>query len=53
VTEPVGVGLPFPPVTATVTVNVCAVVMLVADGVNVKVGVTGFTTSETLAVAVV
>ena len=39
VTEPVGVGLPFPPLTATVTVNGCAVVMLDRDGVTETVGV--------------
>jgi hypothetical protein len=39
VTEPVGVGLPLPPLTATVTINACAVVMLGAPGVTVTVGV--------------
>jgi hypothetical protein len=39
VTVPVGDGLPAPPLTATVTVNACAVVMLDADGVTVTVGV--------------
>jgi hypothetical protein len=39
ITEPVGVGLPVPPVTATVTVRACAVVMLVEEGVTVTVGV--------------
>ena len=39
VTVPVGVGLPAPPLTTTVTVRGCAVVMLVADGVTVSVGV--------------
>jgi hypothetical protein len=34
--EPVGVGVPL---TATVTVKGCAVVMLEADGVTVTVGV--------------
>jgi hypothetical protein len=38
VTVPVGVGLPVPPLTAVVTVNACAVVMLVEDGVTVTVG---------------
>jgi predicted RecA/RadA family phage recombinase len=33
------VGLPVPPLTATVTVNACTVVMLDADGVTVTVGV--------------
>ena len=36
---PVGVGLPLPPLTATVTDSGCAVVMLDEDGVTVKVGV--------------
>ena len=31
--------MPFPPLTATVTVNACAVVMLVRDGVTETVGV--------------
>jgi len=31
--------LPFPPLTATVTVNGCAVVMLDRDGVTETVGV--------------
>jgi hypothetical protein len=39
VTDPVGVGLPVPPLTATVTVRDCAVVMLDAVGVTVTVGV--------------
>ena len=39
VTDPVGVGLPLPPFTETVTVSGCAVVMLEADGVTVTVGV--------------
>ena len=39
VTEPVGVGLPLPPLTATVTVKACAVVMLDEDGVTDTVGV--------------
>jgi hypothetical protein len=38
-TVPLGVGLPVPPFTATVTVNACAVVMLVADRVTVSTGV--------------
>jgi hypothetical protein len=33
------VGLPLLPLTAAVTVNACAVVMLDADGVTVTVGV--------------
>jgi hypothetical protein len=33
--DPVGVGLPLPPLTATVTDSVCAVVTLDADGVTV------------------
>jgi hypothetical protein len=33
------VGLPVPPLTVTVTFNDCAVVMLVADGVAVTIGV--------------
>jgi hypothetical protein len=39
VNDPVGVGLPVPPLTATVTLSACAVVMLEADGVTVTVGV--------------
>jgi hypothetical protein len=39
VTDPVGVGLPLPPFTETVTVRGCAVVMLDVDGVTVTVGV--------------
>ena len=39
VTEPVGVGLPLPPLTVTFTANGCVVVMLVGDGVTVNVGV--------------
>jgi hypothetical protein len=35
----VGVGLPVPPLTATVTESPCAVVMLNEDGVTVIVGV--------------
>jgi hypothetical protein len=38
VTDPVGVGLPLPPLTVAVTDNACAVVMLLADGVTVIVG---------------
>jgi len=36
---PLGVGLPVPPLTTTVTVNACVAVMLDADGVTVIVGV--------------
>jgi hypothetical protein len=39
VTDPVGVGLPLPPLTETVTVKACAVVMLDEDGVTTTVGV--------------
>ena len=39
VTEPVGTGLPLPPLTATTTERACAVVMLNDDGVTVMVGV--------------
>ena len=39
VTVPVGVGLPLPPFTATVTESGCTLVMLGADGVTVMVGV--------------
>jgi hypothetical protein len=39
VTEPVGVGLPPPPLTAMVTVKPCALVMLLEDGVTVTVGI--------------
>ena len=38
VTDPVGVGLPLPPLTAAVTVRGCAVVMLDAEGVTDTVG---------------
>jgi hypothetical protein len=41
VTEPVGVGLPVPPLMATATVNDWAVVMLEEDGVVVTLGVPG------------
>jgi hypothetical protein len=36
----VGVGLPAPPLTATVTVNACEDVMLNEDGVTTTFGVT-------------
>jgi hypothetical protein len=36
---PVGIGLPLPPLTAIVTDNPCAVVILDASGVTVTVGV--------------
>ena len=39
ITEPVGVRLSLPALTATVTVNPCIVVMLVEEGVTVTVGV--------------
>jgi hypothetical protein len=39
VTEPVAVGLPLPPLTATVTVNPWTVVMLDGEGVTVTDGV--------------
>jgi hypothetical protein len=39
VIEPVGIGLPLPPLTATVADSVCAVVMLDGLGVTVTVGV--------------
>ena len=39
VTEPVGVGLPLPPFTTTVTERGCTVVMLEEAGVTVTVGV--------------
>ena len=53
VTEPLDVGLPVPPFTATVTVKACAVVMLDADGVTVTVGVIlGATVTEFDPVAV-
>ena len=39
ITEPVGVGLPLPPLTTIVTVKDLAVVILNADGVTVTVGV--------------
>ena len=37
-TVPVGVGLPLPPLTATVTERLCAAVMLDGEGVTVTVG---------------
>lgn len=40
ITSPVGTGLPLPALTVTATVIACAVVMLVADGVTVRAGVT-------------
>lgn len=40
VMEPVGVGLPVPPLTATVTDNACAVVMLADEGVTATAGLT-------------
>jgi hypothetical protein len=46
VTEPVAVGAPIPPFTATVTVVPCTVVMLDGDGVTVTVGVTFVTVTE-------
>jgi hypothetical protein len=39
VTVPLGVGLLPPPLTATVTLRGCSVVILNADGVTVTVGV--------------
>jgi hypothetical protein len=47
------VSLPVPPLTLTVTVKACAVVMLDADGVTVTAGVAGVIVMETVAVAVV
>lgn len=50
VTVPLGTDFPVPPLTATLTVNGCAVVMLVCDGVTESTGavfagaVTGTTT---------
>lgn len=38
VTEPVGVGLPLPPLTLTETLKACAVVTVGAEGVTVTVG---------------
>jgi hypothetical protein len=38
-TEPVGVGLLLPPLTATITVSACEVVMLDEDTVTVTLGV--------------
>lgn len=49
-TEPVGVGFPLPPLTETVTVNACAVVMLDEEGVTVTTGVMAATVSMTVAV---
>lgn len=39
VSEPVGVGLPVPPLTATVTVRICAVVIVDGENVADTVGV--------------
>lgn len=39
VIDPVGVGVPLPPITATATERLCAVVMLFENGVTVIVGV--------------
>ena len=39
ITAPVDTGLSVPPLTETVTVNACVVVMLKEDGVTVTVGV--------------
>src|ERR1039458_6921247 len=38
-TDPVGTGLPLPPLSVTVTDMLCVVVMLEGDGVTVTVGV--------------
>ena len=38
VTEPVGLGLPDPPLTVTVTIVDCAEVILAGEGVTVTVG---------------
>jgi hypothetical protein len=38
-TVPADAGAPFPPLTATVTVNPCTVVTLEHEGVTVTVGV--------------
>jgi hypothetical protein len=46
VTEPVVVGAPLPPLTPTVTVNPCSVVILDCDGITVTVGVAFVTVSE-------
>jgi hypothetical protein len=49
VTEPVGVTFPVVPLTVIVTVRACAVVVLVADGVTVTVGVvTGGVSIDTM-----
>jgi len=40
-TEPVGAGFPVPPLTATATESVCAVVTLDTESVTVTVGVLG------------
>jgi hypothetical protein len=43
---PVGIGLPLPPLTATVTVNDCAVVICDEERVNVTAGVSKVTSIE-------
>ena len=51
-TEPVGVGLPLPPLTATVTISDCTMVMLDEDGVSVNAAVACVTvTGEDVPVA--
>jgi len=42
---------PVPPLTLTVTINACAVVMLDADGDTVTAGVAGVIVMEAVAVA--
>ena len=48
VTDPVGVGLLPPPLTATVTVNGCVVRIFSEDGVTVTAGVAGCAVSPTV-----
>jgi hypothetical protein len=50
--EPVAVGLPFPPLTDTPTVNACAVVMLDEDGVTATVGVDLFPAAVAVPISV-
>jgi hypothetical protein len=47
----VGVGLPLPSLTATVTFSACAAVMFDEDGVTVTVGVSRVTATELVPVA--
>ena len=48
VTEPVGVGMPLPPLTATDTERGCAVVMLDQGGFTATTGVSFVTVTEAM-----